>query len=139
MPTAVAELKQVGDGELHVIGSTELVRTLIAHDLVDELRLMIDPVLLGGGKRIFQDDGVLRRWRLIDGRGDEHGRDSRDVRSGRSLTPSTSARRARHAPGGRDRPAHVSHEGIRCGLTNSSVHLPTWPGVLDLAFTSIGL
>ena len=65
---AVAALKQAGDGEVHVIGSTELVRTLIEHNLLDELRLMIDPVLLGGGKRIFQDDGVLRRWRLSDGR-----------------------------------------------------------------------
>jgi dihydrofolate reductase len=66
--SAVAALKEAGGGELHVIGSTELVRTLIEQDLVDELRLMIDPVLLGGGKRIFQDDGVLRRWRLSDGR-----------------------------------------------------------------------
>jgi dihydrofolate reductase len=64
----VAALKQAGEGELHVIGSTELVRTLIEHDLIDELRLMIDPVLLGGGKRIFREDGVLRRWRLSDGR-----------------------------------------------------------------------
>jgi dihydrofolate reductase len=50
-----------------VIGSTELVRTLIEHDLVDELRLMIDPVMLGGGKRIFRDDGSLRQLRLVDG------------------------------------------------------------------------
>jgi len=64
---AVAALKQDDDGDLHVIGSTELVRTLIEHDLVDEFRLMIDPVLLGGGKRIFRDDGSLRPLRLIDG------------------------------------------------------------------------
>jgi dihydrofolate reductase len=64
---AVAALKQEGDGDLHVIGSTGLVRTLIEHDLVDEFRLMIDPVLLGGGKRIFRDDGSLRPLRLIDG------------------------------------------------------------------------
>jgi dihydrofolate reductase len=44
-----------------------LVRTLIEHDLVDELRLMIDPVMLGGGKRIFRDDGSLRQLRLVDG------------------------------------------------------------------------
>jgi dihydrofolate reductase len=43
------------------------VRTLIEHDLVDEFRLMIDPVVLGGGKRIFSDDGLLRPLRLIDG------------------------------------------------------------------------
>ena len=60
-------LKQDDGGDVHVIGSTELVRTLIEHDLVDELRLMIDPVVLGGGKRIFGDDGALRRLRLVDG------------------------------------------------------------------------
>ena len=64
---AVAALKQADGGDLHVIGSTELVRTLIEHDLVDELRLMIDPVVLGGGKRIFRDDGSLRQLRLVDG------------------------------------------------------------------------
>ena len=64
---AVATLKQEGDGDLHVIGSTGLVRTLIEQDLVDEFRLMIDPILLGGGKRIFRDDGSLRPLQLIDG------------------------------------------------------------------------
>jgi dihydrofolate reductase len=64
---AVAALKQAEGGDLHVIGSTELVRTLIEHELVDELRLMIDPVVLGGGKRIFRDDGLLRQLRLVDG------------------------------------------------------------------------
>ena len=64
---AVAALKRETGGDLHVIGSTELVRTLIGHDLVDEFRLMIDPVALGGGKRIFRDDGSLRMLRLVDG------------------------------------------------------------------------
>ena len=64
---AVAALKQEGDDELHVIGSTQLVQTLIEQELVDELRLMLDPVLLGGGKRIFRDDGLLRPLRLVDG------------------------------------------------------------------------
>ena len=63
----VRALKQDDAGDLHVIGSTELVRALIEHDLVDELRLMIDPVVLGGGKRIFRDDGLLRQLRLVDG------------------------------------------------------------------------
>jgi dihydrofolate reductase len=64
---AVVALKQQGGDDLHVIGSTTLVRTLIEHDLVDEFRvLMIDPVLLGGGKRIFRDDGALRPLRLLD-------------------------------------------------------------------------
>jgi dihydrofolate reductase len=63
---AVRALKQEDGGDLHMIGSTQLVRTLIEHDLVDGFRLMIDPVLLGGGKRLFPDDGVLRSLRLVD-------------------------------------------------------------------------
>jgi dihydrofolate reductase len=62
---AVAALKQEEGADLHVIGSTELVQTLIDHELVDELRLMIDPVVLGGGKRIFPADGSLRPLRLV--------------------------------------------------------------------------
>jgi dihydrofolate reductase len=63
---AVAALKQEDGGDLVVIGSAELLRTLIGHDLVDELRLMIDPLFLGGGKGFFPDDGVLRPLRLVD-------------------------------------------------------------------------
>jgi dihydrofolate reductase len=63
---AVTALKQEDGGDLHVIGSTELVQTLIEHGLVDELRLMVDPVVLGGGKRIWRDDGVLRSLRLVE-------------------------------------------------------------------------
>jgi dihydrofolate reductase len=61
---AVAALKREEGGDLLVIGSTRLVQTLIEHELLDELRLIIDPVLAGGGKRAFRDDGVLRRLRL---------------------------------------------------------------------------
>ena len=63
---AVAALKQEDGADLHVIGSTELVQMLIEHDLVDEFRLMLDPVTLGGGKRFFRDDGSLRALRLVD-------------------------------------------------------------------------
>lgn len=63
---AVSALKQEDGDDLHVIGSTELVRALVEHDLVDELRLMVDPVILGGGKRIFPDNGVLRSMELAD-------------------------------------------------------------------------
>jgi len=63
---AVAALKQEDGGDLHVIGSTELVQALLEHDLVDELRLMTDPVVLGGGKRIFRDDGALKPLRLVE-------------------------------------------------------------------------
>jgi dihydrofolate reductase len=62
---AVVALKQQDGEDLHVIGSTELVQTLIEHDLVDEFRMMIDPLVVGGGKRIFLDDGALRPLRLL--------------------------------------------------------------------------
>jgi dihydrofolate reductase len=64
---AVAALKREDGGDLHVIGSTQLVRTLLEHGLVDELRLMIDPLTLGGGKRIFAADGALRELQLARG------------------------------------------------------------------------
>jgi dihydrofolate reductase len=63
---AVRSLKEEDGGDLHVIGSTQLVKTLLEHDLVDGFRLMIDPLVLGGGKRVFSDDGVKRPMRLLD-------------------------------------------------------------------------
>jgi dihydrofolate reductase len=63
---AVAALKGADDGDLHVIGSTNLVQDLIRENLVDEFRLIIDPVTVGGGKRIFPDDGTLRAMRLVE-------------------------------------------------------------------------
>ncbi|HEY8730282.1 MAG TPA: dihydrofolate reductase family protein [Acidothermaceae bacterium] len=63
---AVGALKKEAGDDLVVIGSTELVHTLMEHDLVDELRLMIDPVVVGGGKRLFPDGGVLRPFELVD-------------------------------------------------------------------------
>jgi dihydrofolate reductase len=63
---AVAALKEEDGDDLHVIGSTQLVQTLIDNDLVDEFRLMIDPLVLGGGKRVFRDDGTLRPLRLVE-------------------------------------------------------------------------
>jgi dihydrofolate reductase len=52
---AVRALKAEQDGAIHVIGSTRLVQTLIAHRLIDEFRLMIDPLVIGAGKRFFSD------------------------------------------------------------------------------------
>jgi dihydrofolate reductase len=63
---AVAALKHEDGKDLHVIGSAEFVQTLIEHDLVDEFRVMIDPVVVGGGKRLFRNDGALRPLRLVD-------------------------------------------------------------------------
>jgi dihydrofolate reductase len=62
---AVAALKEEDGGDLHLIGSTKLAQTLIAHDLIDEYQFMIDPVVLGGGKRLFPDDGQLRPMQLV--------------------------------------------------------------------------
>jgi dihydrofolate reductase len=63
---AVAALKQQDGQDLHVIGSSQLVQTLVEHGLVDEFRVMIDPVVVGGGKRLFRDDGARRPLRLVD-------------------------------------------------------------------------
>jgi dihydrofolate reductase len=63
---AVTSLKEEDGGDLHVIGSSQLVRSLLEHDLVDELRLAIHPLVLGGGKGIFPADGTLRQLRLVD-------------------------------------------------------------------------
>lgn len=64
---ALAEIRKLRDapgGELSVTGSVSLVRTLLSDGLVDELRLMVIPVVLGGGKKLFPDDGVLRAFEL---------------------------------------------------------------------------
>ncbi len=63
---AIAGLRARDGGDLAVMGSPTLVRSLIGAGLVDELHLMIEPVVLGGGKRIFSDDGVGRTFELVD-------------------------------------------------------------------------
>ncbi|WP_030710145.1 dihydrofolate reductase family protein [Streptomyces sp. NRRL F-2580] len=60
----IRELRAADGGDLVVMGSPTLVRTLLGEGLVDELRLMIMPVLLGGGKSIFPADGGLRTLEL---------------------------------------------------------------------------
>jgi dihydrofolate reductase len=62
----VAKLKDALNGEIVVYGSLQLVRTLIEHDLVDELRLMIYPVVLGAGERLFGEISDKRPMRLVD-------------------------------------------------------------------------
>jgi dihydrofolate reductase len=62
---AVRELKQRGDGDLRIWGSLGLGHALIAADLVDRYELMVEPVVLGGGKRVFPDDGVARPLELV--------------------------------------------------------------------------
>jgi dihydrofolate reductase len=63
---AVRELKQQDSGDRLVVGSTMLVQALIGHGLADELQVMLDPLLVGGGKRIFPDDGGRWPLRLLD-------------------------------------------------------------------------
>lgn len=63
---AVVALKQAKGASLYVLGSANLVQTLLDHDLVDEFRVMIDPLVVGGGKRIFNGDGVLRPLQLLE-------------------------------------------------------------------------
>jgi dihydrofolate reductase len=62
----VAKLKQQVDGDIVVHGSVQLVQALINHDLVDELRLMVFPVVLGSGKRIFGETSDKKPLRLAD-------------------------------------------------------------------------
>ena len=61
----ISKLHKAAGGELVVLGSPRLVQTLLTKNLVDELRLMIEPVLLGGGKRLFPDDGGMRTLGLV--------------------------------------------------------------------------
>ncbi len=61
----IAGLRNRKGGDLAVMGSVSLVQTLLAEGLVDELNLMIEPILLGGGKRIFADDGTARPMELV--------------------------------------------------------------------------
>jgi dihydrofolate reductase len=61
---AINELRAQPGRDVNVMGSTQLVRALLEHDLVDELNLMIEPIVLGGGKRIFPDDGEAHRFEL---------------------------------------------------------------------------
>jgi dihydrofolate reductase len=63
---AVAKLKDGSGGPILVAGSQTLVRTLIEHDLVDEYRVMIFPVILGSGKRLFPESPDKRPLKLVD-------------------------------------------------------------------------
>ena len=62
----VAALRQQEGRDVVMWGSASLVRALLAEGLVDELNLMIEPILLGGGKRIFPDDGMPRPLELVN-------------------------------------------------------------------------
>ena len=63
---AVARLRREHDGDIVVHGSGQLVQGLLERDLVDEMRLMMFPVLLGAGKRLFGETSDKKRLRLVD-------------------------------------------------------------------------
>jgi dihydrofolate reductase len=62
----VTKLREEPGGDVLVNGSAQLVEALRANDLVDEYRLMVFPTVLGGGKRLFADDGEASALRLVD-------------------------------------------------------------------------
>jgi dihydrofolate reductase len=63
---SVARLKREQDRDTVVLGSGELVRTLLEHDLVDRFVLLIHPLVLGAGRRMFPDQGPTTKVRLLD-------------------------------------------------------------------------
>jgi dihydrofolate reductase len=71
--SAVSTLKQQVSGEILVYGSGQLVHALIEHDLADELRLVIFPVILGAGQRLFGETSGKRPLRLVDSTTIGHG------------------------------------------------------------------
>ena len=70
---AIAELKAKPGGELQVHGSGALTRSLLAHDLVDEMTLLVVPVVLGQGRRLFPEAGPDIALELVDSRVDAKG------------------------------------------------------------------
>ncbi len=68
LATEVQRLKDQPGGELQVHGSGQLVRSLLELDLIDELRLIVFPVIVGAGRRLFADAGQATALRLVDSR-----------------------------------------------------------------------
>jgi dihydrofolate reductase len=73
LATAIGELKANAPGELQVHGSGLLIRWLLEHDLVDEITLLVVPVVLGQGARLFADAGPDIALDLVESRADSRG------------------------------------------------------------------
>jgi dihydrofolate reductase len=63
---SVAELKRTLDGELVILGSGELIQTLMRHELIDEFVVLIHPLVLGTGRRLFEEGGPPATFELVD-------------------------------------------------------------------------
>lgn len=66
VPAAVGELKQSLPGDLVVMGSGQLIRSLLPHDLIDEYLLFIHPLILGSGQRLFENENHPVKLYLVD-------------------------------------------------------------------------
>ena len=64
----ITRLKQQPGKDISILGSATLVRSLLPNDLLDELRLMVHPVVVGSGKRLFEDGGDRKALELVDSR-----------------------------------------------------------------------
>jgi dihydrofolate reductase len=66
VPAAVTALKQQQGKDVVILGSGQLIRSLMAHDLIDEFLLMIHPVVVGSGQRLFAEGGPPAAFELVD-------------------------------------------------------------------------
>jgi dihydrofolate reductase len=102
----VSKLKQDVDGEIVVYASRRLVRTLMEHDLVDEVRLIVFPVVLGGGERLFGETSDKTPLRLLD---------ARTVGDGLALLTYERVREARRDPARPSAGSRRAHGGDQDG------------------------
>ncbi|MEX0750427.1 MAG: dihydrofolate reductase family protein [Dehalococcoidia bacterium] len=66
VPQEIAKLKEADGHELRILGSSELIQTLLRHDLIDEFGVWISPVVIGKGKRLFGDGTIPAGLKLLD-------------------------------------------------------------------------
>ena len=78
----MARLKEQPGKDIVVLGSGDLLQTLMRHGLVDEYVLLIHPLVLGRGRRLFNDDAPRAALRLVEERDHDHRRRDRDLPAG---------------------------------------------------------